>query len=148
MCIESNNLSLNFSNYKLLFPQPHRGYLPQSFFHSYFLNRFKNFLATQGSWRGASTSTSQRLVENIATHASENQKNSYVSFQQNQVHVCGGVRMTVDQALTIEECFMKICEYHLEIYAVTLIPEVEAYRIKKFKKVNNELSILMVSSLT
>ena len=56
--------------------------------------------------------------------------------------------MTVDQALTIEECFMKIFECHREIYAVTLIPDVEPYGIQKFKKVNSKLSILMVSSLT
>ena len=110
------------------------------------MNTLKLFLASLGGSDEASGSTSQSATENEATHVNEGNINSYVSFQNNERHICGGYRATADQVVTVKICFHKIREHYSEISAVIMGLTDKAYPIKQYKEVKNgKLFIIVVS---
>ena len=85
-------------------------------------------------------------VDRTAEHATGDNIKSYVSLQRNGGHVCGGARMTVDQALTIKPCFDEISNFYSTMYAVFPFTNDESLGIKAFKKANDKFFIIIVSS--
>ena len=80
-------------------------------------------------------------------HATGNNINSYVSFHNEQSFICGGARLDVDQVLTIENCFVQIRDHYRNISARTAPYPGEHYTVHGYKKVTEELFIIIVSSL-
>ena len=98
---------------------------------------------------GANTSTPQEIIRNEQIHANENNINSYVSFQNNGDHVCGGVRVAFDQVLTLKICFGKIREHYFGISALIPALSNKVYEIVGYKELTNKkFFIIMVSSTT
>ena len=74
--------------------------------------------------------------------------NSFVSFQNRGLHICGGARLNIDQVLILEISFNEINKNYNQIYAVILTDLRISYSIEKYKKVSNDFTIIVVSSLT
>ena len=88
-------------------------------------------------------------IDYLEDHVDHNNKNSYISFQHYKNHLCGGARLTVNQVLVVEDCFVVINKVHFDILAVVVASPNTDYYIEHYKSVKNtQFCIIMVSSIT
>ena len=93
------------------------------------------------------------IKEEIKDHILRENEVSFMSFQKNNSHICGGARLNYKHVLSVEDCSKLISNCTDLISAVSLAAPGTGYRsysILEFKKVQgvNELILVTVSNFT
>ena len=85
----------------------------------------------------------------LAYHIALNNILSYVNFQSNGRHICGGARLAFDQVLVLNVCFNELAEIYFDIWAeIPAIPN-RVFTLKGYKEVpGTSFYIIVVSSIT